>query len=143
MFKQENDPFYFIQYLWLLFVSILNKKTTHQQIINKHSNINIKNKIIKIYKSNLIYYFKSHTNEKVQSVDKIAISIGVVWLATQNPQFFGRYSKLWNVIKPEIERVINRNKTLNAIALVRRLNDLNGINPTLVNGPIAHNTFFL
>lgn len=48
------------------------------------------------------------TKEKVQSAERIAMSKGDVWFATQKPEPFGLYSVLWDVITADKERVIRR-----------------------------------
>lgn len=80
------------------------------------------------------------TRENEQSVDRIAMSIGVVWFATQNPQLFGRYSLLWMVTTADNDRQIMRNDILNAKSFKYRRVSFTGISPTSANVAIIHNT---
>lgn len=60
------------------------------------------------------------TSENVQSLDNKATSIGDVWLATQKPQFFGRYSSLWRLMTAESDRAMIRNPINVAVLFIQR-----------------------
>lgn len=80
------------------------------------------------------------TKEYEQSVANIAISNVEVWLATHIPQFFGLFSRLWNLINPDMDLTIKRNVILNAKLLHQLLKFLNGIIAIIGNAIAAQTT---
>ena len=53
------------------------------------------------------------TRAKARSQDRMTTSMGEVWLATQIPSDWGRFSRLWKLMTAEKERAIMR-KTVSA-----------------------------
>jgi hypothetical protein len=82
------------------------------------------------------------TSEYVQCDASIVTSIGEVWLATQNPQFFGLYSSLWKLMTAESDRQMMRNPINDTASFIQRRAFAFGTHPTIPNASTNHTTFY-